>query len=985
MADVAPVEPVAIPPPPKPEDYGITFATPKPPLPGEPSLAPMTERAAASTVGIRVKGPSFEERNINVFGETVPIDRDVGVPTWTYFQTKLNRLKEDQLNYLRSVYGAANVALGDTGEPIIRVVDSETGKSRAITLAPERMSFRDVADLGAHGLEIAGGFMAAKKGDVRGMWQNVVNIARMSVGAEAGGALQDAVVRGTQPGQGGDVRPGEILAYRATMVPLDFGAGLFMAAGGKVLGKAISPFSDPMPAQFDLTEAKARLRAKYPGLELPNTPGELTGSSILLRTEQFGRQQTGAAGVFQKIVDKQDADVRTVQDILLGKSTATTEEAGEMALEAIGSKTIPLRSEIEGLKKGVRASATAELKGAATTATGLTDAPDRQIIGEALRGAAHAARESWKKSTGYDEFFSNPITQQENISVKSLSDRAKGILASMPSTEKITKVPTGVTDAAGNPILKDEVGREVWKEFIPERVLARLQRIATSPDAKLSLNQLKQMRTEVDDDILTGEAVPGVRNVHLKRIRSMLTDAMSEAVESFGDPKITAEWKRINKSYAENVPRFEQKGIAEFFRDPQNPNWEGNTRLVRKAIDDPDIYKEYVKFFGEHTPALDALRRSIADEVIEANPVSNMVDGKTFVTNLKNLINKSPQMAKDVFGEGISRLFSVASAETAGSLGERDRAGMLIRNINGKVDLGDLTELLRSGSPTAQKLVDLVSAQNKLALEYRNSLKKAAAEGGPLGEKIQPTEFVNSFSRQGEPKDIKEIMSLLADRPDVTENIRRQALLDIFARARASSETLKHQFGKPGELSASGLEEALGLAGRGGPTQQQRYRAILGDDTWQDLVDLGRFLTPREGGAATFGTAGRLSMGSKIAQLERGGALSFLDSAARSFVLATAYASPMIRKWIGNVAFTPKEQNAIMNYLVASTPFVEALIKEYGVEPGKRNAMEIAARIKAGIDQSVRRDERTQSPAIDIPQPLSMDYFKPSTNQPAKK
>jgi len=962
-----------LPPPLTLDDFAPSFVTPKTPIPGEPTVATPTVREATIAAGQRgtLRAPSFSERNVE---SGIPLDTETGIPTMTYFMAKLNRLREDQLNYLKGIYGEENVRLADTGEPIVRVVDSTTGKPKDITLSPDKMSLNDAADLGAHGGEIIGGIMSAKRGDIRGFIPQLRNITRMSIGTEAGGALQDVTVRGLE---GQNIRPGEILGARAAAVPVDIGAGLFMAGTGKVLGKAISPFSDPLPAQFDLTEAKARLRAKY-GIELPNTPGELTGNTLLLRAEAFARQKPGSTGPFQRIVDAQNKAIQSIQNILLGRAPAqSAEETGESAMETIGAKMNPLRSEIESLKKGVSKSATEELRGAALAATETELRPElpRQTIGQAIRETAHAFRDAWKKESGYDEFFSNSVTQAETVSVKSLSERAADLLKKMPGADKVTSVPTGVLDSRGIPILMDEAGREVWKEFIPERVVARLQRLASSPDAKVSLDQLKQMRTEIDDDILLGQAVPGVRNKHLKDVRSMLTNAMNEAVDSFGDPALKKEWQRINKSYAENVPRFEQKGIAELFHDPQNPNWVGNDRIVQRAIADPDIYNEYVRFFGRETPLMRSLQRSVAEHVlgVSSNPLNGLVDGKTFVNNLKQLWHDSPQLAKDAFGENSSRLYGIASAETASKVGERDRAGMLIRSINGKVDLGDLEDLLRSGNPTAQKLVDLVNAQNKLAMEYRNTIKKTISEGGPLGEKIEPTEFVNYFSRRGEPKDIKEIMSMLSDRPDVTEGIRRQTILDILGRARSGGEALSHQFGKPGPLSAKNLEEAMGLLERQG-TQTQRYRAILGDDTWQDLSDLGRYLTPREAGASTFGSAGRLSAGSQIAQLEKGSIFKFLDTAVRNFIVAGIYSSPMIRKWVANTAMTPAEQATVTSYLVSSTPFVEALVDHFG----ESRARAVAGQIKGAIDQSLPKPGQKTEPAseLTLPKPLSLDDFK---------
>ncbi len=552
----------------------------------------------------------------------------------------------------------------------------------------------------------------------------------------------------------------------------------------------------------------------------------------------------------------------------------------------------------------------------------------------------------------------------------------------MPGADKVTSVPTGVLDASGNPVLRDETGREVWREFIPERVVARLQRLASSPDAKVSLDQLKQMRSEVDDDILLGEAVPGVRNLHLKRVRSMLTDAMNEAVDSLGDPALRTEWKRINKAYSENVPRFEQKGIAEIFHDPQNPNFIGSAKLVDRALD-PDTYKEYVKFFGRESPVMQNMQRAVAEDVLgtSSNPLNDMVDGRTFVNSLQKLWKDNPQLARDTFGPNSAKLYAIATAETASTVGERDRAAMLIRSLRGKVDLGDLQDLLRSGNPTAQKLVDLVSAQNRLALEYRNSIKKAVMEGGPLGEKIEPTEFVNRFSRQGEPHDIKEIMALLSDRPEVTESIRRQTLLDILNRARSVGEGLRHEFGKTGPLNAKNLEEAMGLTGREGATQVERYRAILGDDTWQDLTDIGYYLQPREAGKSTFGTAGRLSAGSQIAQLERGSLFKFLDTATRNFIVANAYASPLIRKWVSNVAMTPADQSTLVSYMVSSTPFVEAMVHHFG----DRRAREVAGQIKFAIDRSIPRQGAQPTgtePLSGVPKELPLDYFKNNAPTP---
>jgi hypothetical protein len=557
---------------------------------------------------------------------------------------------------------------------------------------------------------------------------------------------------------------------------------------------------------------------------------------------------------------------------------------------------------------------------------------ERGALGQALRSTAETKREAFKTASQaeYATVYNNPLTQSKNIPADNLAAEAESILKKLPAKDVTTQVPTGVLGPTGAPLLRTVQGKEVLKEFIPPNVLGKLEELSKLKGKQFRLDELIKMRTEVSDDILRGEAVPGVQTKFLNEIRASLTKSIDEGLDTLGDPVLKKAWQTANDNYAKNVVQFKKAGISEIFRDPESGGFIGNEALVNRAIQSSDTFAAYKQFFGATSPEFSGLKRSIADSVYETNPISGMVDPNKFLANLEALYKKSPEVARDVFGMSRKPLFEIGAGVSA---------------IEGKVAVEDLEKLAGSKTLTYQKLLDLVSAEAKRDELYRNTIIRDVATGKFNAENIKPVEFVDRFVKRGTPEEVRQVMSLLNGQPEVVEAIRSQTAQKILAEASPSASAINNPAilkGSPMELKASKIQDALG-----DKTQREKYRSILGAETYKDLEEMTKFLAPSELKESSFSAAGGLSAGMQIAGLLQKGELSYLFQAAKNYVGATLLTTPVLRKWVSNTVLSPENSADFVRLVIASTPFMEAVIRDFG-----KDAPVMMQNIKDGLDRS---------------------------------
>lgn len=882
-------------------------------------------------------GKGFIERNL----QGLPIDTDTGAPAAIKFQVALRGTPESKLSYLQDVYGKGNARLSDTGEPLIKVLD-DAGKPKELKVNEDAFTISDFASLAAEIPEFAGGVAAMVAASrvpglklARSPGTAVArDVVAQSVGAELGGLPKDVIY---------DNAPLTAAALdRAKSLPASVAAGGVMEVGARAL-RIGSPFAGAKGTiEQQQTAARQYFQERF-GIDVPMTAGEQTGSSALKRIEATMGRLPGSSKEFKDLrAEKQDRMGR-IQNRMLGLPEEATpaerlarmneEGVGEEATTAIQANVQPQQQAVEAAAGTAQQAATAEVMDltAKLTKTGRELHPEK--VGAGIRTKALAEREAFQAESQklYGEAYALPGGADRTLTPANLPKDAQKLIDELPSKTVITEEPTGVTGPGGKPITKSVEGREVLKEFIPPGVLGKLESLAGLEDQQFSLQDLVRMRTEVSNDIARGEAVPGVQTHFLNRIRDTITKSIEEATTALPDGQLKAAWQKANSYYRDTVTKFHEPTIARLFKDIESRGFVQNEDVVRNI--GPTEYASYKKFLGESSPEFQALKRSIADTVIEAaTPLSGgVIDGAALISQLKNMKDKNRTVFDDIFGPK-TRNFQELSD--------------VLRVGNAKVDEEKFKALIASGSPTGEAVRKLVQEQRKLDKVYQGKMVKEIAERTVGGEGFDPAEFVNRFYDKASIKDVRAVIDQLHDQPEVLEKVRKSVIEKIFHEGqRHASELDPSRLGR-GEIfrptNHSSLDKAFG-----DELRKEKLELILGRQTFQDFEQLSKLLRGSELTEAAFAGAGGLAAGMQVTNMMRNGLFAYATDYVKQKVYALAMTNPLVRKIITNQLVTPDRAAKLGKTLLVSKPFIEAVMDEFGDEG--ENVMQM---LKSSADQS---------------------------------
>lgn len=847
----------------------------------------------------------------------IPFDTETGVSFMSRLRAAAQPTPVEEQKALEAAYGKGRVRRNSFGDLVVTKPNAE-GRETDYLVDPIGLDAGDAASVLAQLPEIGGSILAAIKtrgvSMAPGIWNAAKTLAAAVAGSAIGGAAKDVAVRAAE---GEPIQPSEIATRRGEQAAFDVGAGTLTGVAGKVGAQLFSPFSKAGPLQFDAKEAQKYFANKY-GIKLPMSPAESTGNSFLQRAEAMESQKPGASVAFEKLYKEREDQLSRLQQIALGGGVPDEEAAGRRALDALGVKTAVLTKNVEDAALEAMTAAEAELK----RGVGLPVRPE--VVGKSIDAQAKALREAFNQANeaNYSAVFNNPLAKQPIIEGKGLKAEIDALIDELPKVEQQVTRTTGLLGPTGKPITTT-VPTDVP---IATPVRPRLEELSAKLDGgKVSLNDLKQIRTDVDNAIKTGEAIPGVKEGRLKALYSKLTGAIEQGLDDIGDPDLKDAWQKATTYYRDNVGKFEKAGIAELFRDPINAL--GPHEIVEKAMSSPDVYNSYKEFFGAASPQIRGIQQAIRDETLGLSDISPTIGAAAFVKRLEAL---PKEIRADVFGADAGKLRAAAQA---------------LRAAGGEtLPAAEMQEMLRSGNLSAAKIDTMLTMQRGKDAAYRNELVKAASEGTLAADKIKPTEFVNKlvFAKGTQPKDVEELVALLGDRPDVLEDIRRLT----FQRALDDATTVNMATGRR-VVAANDLEELLA-----NKNMAKRLQTVLGASTFEDLSRLKDFLKPGAVVQQAAKSAGGLSTGQQVAGLVEKGALKYVDRAIKNFFIATVYTSPIAKAYISNTILKEQGKANVVNYLVASTPFLEAMAK-LPTEGAQRRAM---YSIKGSIDQYLREN-----------------------------
>lgn len=630
--------------------------------------------------------------------------------------------------------------------------------------------------------------------------------------------------------------------------------------------------------------------------------------------------------------EKNQAELAKLQDIATGK-IGDEDVAGRKVLDAMKSELAPLNYDVELAAQEAQRAAADAIK------TTIGAPIDKVKLGGAIELGAKARKGifDFVNKVNYDAFYNNPKATERVIGGTKLEQAVNDMLESLPAVEKDVQTPTGVLGPTGAPTFTTAT------ETIPVStpVRARLEEISSklSNGGRISINDLKQIRTDVDNAVKTGEAVPGVKEGRLKHYYSALTDAIDDGLQQIGDPKLTAAWKTATDYYKANVGKFEKAGIAELFRDPINAM--GPTELVERATGSPDVYAAYKEFFGANSPQIKGIHQAARDGVLNLGSLGKSVDAAEFARRLEALDSSSPQLLNDAFGKNAEML--------------RKEALVMMRAQGKQLPVDELNQALSAGTLSADRLRDMVTAETRRTEAYNNTLVRELSEGILKPEKLKPTQVVDRFvfNKNTQPADLEELMRVAGRSGETQEDLRRLTFKKVL-----DSVTVVDT--KTGNRVLSGLDLNNLLAD---PNTSKKLQTVLGPWSYEDLTNIRDFLMPGVRTQEAFKSAGGLVAGSQINQLLGHGDLKAIPQFIKNFVLSVAYTSEPVRRALANDVLRGEGKALVVNTAIASEPWAMALLHTFTKDAAK----EVQATIKGHLDQMVYRDPSAGQPGAGAP------------------
>lgn len=869
--------------------------------------------------------PPLDENSLAMgLRQGVPMNMEDGVSAGERRDLGFDVNRFNQLKLLIQKHGN-DVDLAPDGNNFIlrNQVNPQTGLTEDVMVNPPGLEAGDISEMSAQILPMAAGALAARAGLRVPMGPIVKTIAGAAYAALGQRAAEGALQTTTRLWRGDPVNLPEITRERFKNAEEDFVLGLAMAGTGAGL-RAVSPFSNISPAIRKANQARSRLNEQLFS-ELPETPGLRTGSPFLLRGEATARRVPGSAGVFDAITAKEQAAVDELRRIGLGLPRQLTDEqllatlpqadvVGQKALGRLGSEALKAEGAVESSRQALAKTGTTEAKyllGAGSTPV------ETAVVGKDLISRVRSDWDTFKSYWGdrYDQFFDKPETVELDVPARSLSGMARTLRSSFtPLVKKEKEVATGLLDEFGIPLTARKTVIEGLDKFVQNRVLTSLDELASMGVGETSIRSLKQIRTNIDDAIAQNVAIPGTDTGQLKRIRSVLTDTISDALAA-KDPALLKEWQELNKGWSQGMKRFDFNRIRDILIPSGQPGSPGETevaeRVLGKSAAANDAWTAYKNFFGSGSVEMKTLQQTVRSKIFEdsLDNARGYVNGQTLNHSLENL---RPEIARDVFGQGVrQQLSEVADALATGQ---------------GKLDAGEALQLASSGTFTARALLELQSAETARASTYKNALIKAASKGALNTEAVQPSEFVR-YMTNGKLKldsgDIRLVRSVIDQDPQLSQQITQLAVEDFFDQAGLAG------LNRSRVTFSSQIDKTLG-----DPEQIRRWEALLGKKTVDNLKDLSESLRPGSVAAEAFTSAGSMSGGSIVANI-MAGKFEGVPGIIRRRVVAGLYAFPPVRNMLANNLMSGPTTMRAINTLVTSEPFVTETLRRFGPEAGK--------------------------------------------------
>lgn len=923
--------------------------TVQPPVADDLSRLPLTPdtrrtiEAASSLINAGMDQNALTESNRRLgLRPGVPFNLEQGASSGIRAQLSFDPDPINQFKVLARTYGTENVDVAEGNRFVIRnQINPLTGIREDFHVNPIGAEGGDVAGMAADALPFLVGVLGTKLGGrfgTRPLTRLAGGLIGGAVGTESTAGAETAL---TRLFAGNEIKPGSLAYERSKAALADMAIGTAMAGGAKVLTKAGQGALGLLGVSTGdtVTTRAASELAKRTGVKYPLTPGEASESRLLTRLEATARPSIGSTGVmgsFEEGKSKAEDELRrvflglprTMSDDDLAAILPRSDATGQRVLGRLGQETTRLEGEVAAARGTAERIGTAEAQRVARV--NLATPLEPTVVGEGLRAKTIGDFGSFKAAMGarYDAFEANPLVSDRIVSGNPLAKVGESIERDFFPQATRTKTAPGIILGTTTTVTTTEP-LDAFVSSAARRAVDELKGLA---GAQVSIADMKRIRTSIDNSVAEGVAIPGTDVKQLISLRERVTDAIRTSLGKL-DPALLKEWDSLGADYAKGMQRFDRLGIRRMLVKEGEQGSIGNAQLARSvASGQPgalDTYNDFKTFFGATSPEFTSVQQLARESVLKGglDEITEHVSGNTLRTRLRAL---DPEVATDLFGADKKELHKIGEA---------------LAGVQGNLDLAELRRLAANGTLTASAIPALAAAERDRATVWSSKLLRASAKGVEIdADVIKPSTVVRHIT-QLDPDDATRILGILADRPDVVEEVRQLAVEDLWGRVQAQ---LKGRHGVTSGLIESTL---------GNDTQRRTWRRLLGTGVVDDLLLLSKVVKPQELATRVFGSAGSMRATADITRLEQGGITETVITAAERMLIATLYTGPL-KQAIVNLA-TPINQGRLLNTIVASAPFVERVAERFGedatgimealrgfVEPRQTRQLQVEGRVQ---------------------------------------
>jgi len=778
--------------------------------------------------------------------------------------------------YLTNTYGPENEGwyrLADRfGNPTDRrVVRGEDGSERIFN--PPGVDMGDVVGIAGGLPDLMGAIMGGAASVPAYALGPGVGIPA-SAALSAGGAQLVGETVGRAFPENREAEPSitsDVLPRAAGEAGMDALMGAIFGGTGRLanaaLNKARAPFansaSDPVATEY--RQAAERLRRD--GYDISPLPSEEGAGGFVPRVEGFLEKLPGSSEKMRQYRERGDQAIGRFQQDIAGDANPN-----QIGRDAVGELSTQRKNLVVDREQALTRADDMIDRNQVDLTTRQGPDMSAEAAGRQNRAGLERARQEFRDEAKrlYDIARAAPGGQDAIVDVSPVRDQVQRIREALPPT------------AEGAPS----------DRFTPQGLSRFLLGVDDIAD-NITIEQARQMRSLVMDAIDDKTLMPGVPERYLLQLERSISKSIEESVAGAGTPELRQALSQANLFYAQNIDRFSRKGIAETYREPIQPGYVEDNRLIDRLLSgrgNPGVIRETRDLMGANSPEWAATRRNAVEQILDTGRDQTRHGRK--VVNVDGLV----EWLNRLDDEAITELFGVSDAQQLRNLAV---------DISNRSKYLDADALSQNGSPNIlSQLRAAATADDQVAREYRNSAIAPFLRGEDgAAAKLKSEELVPWLYRRASPEEAQQIMAKLP--AHMKANVEKGIVADIVESAISRgggdmSAVRRLVTGEANPADSQGIAELLG-AGRDSASRQQteRINALISSENRQALRDLALITARRQERDATTSAVGGLAAGAAVT-----GMLSTPMHALRGAVLARGLAQlitmPSVRHWLSN-------------------------------------------------------------------------------------